>query len=136
MNYYFIETPVKVYCLDVSPFPTAIKPAYDLLHQLYPPGNGRTYFGISYPDRNGGIMYKAATSLAPTDEPPTDVRFSVFTIRAGKYASAIIRDFMKDPTAIRQCFAEMIELPEVARDGYCLEMYLNPNDVQCMVLLQ
>jgi hypothetical protein len=136
MDIITIPQPIIVYCLNVSPFPAAIKPAYDTLHQLYPPGNGRTYFGISWPDGKSGLIYKAATSLADTDGPPTDERFTPFEIRDGRYISSIIRNFMTDTQAIRKCFAEMIARTDIAPDGYCVEMYLNPTDVQCMVPLK
>jgi predicted transcriptional regulator YdeE len=129
-----LENDISVYCLTASSFPAGVKEVYDQLHLLYPPGNGRTYFGISYPDGKGGLVYKAAVKLNETDKAPTG-SFEPFTIRKGRYLSEDIRNFMADVSSIGNTFRKMIEEPGIATDGYCLEMYLNPTDVRCMVLL-
>lgn len=129
-----LENNIRVFCLTATSFPAGIKEVYDKLHLLYPPGNGRTYFGISYPDGKGGLVYKAAVKLNDTDTEP-GAPFEVFNIRKGRYLCEDISNFMADVTSIGKLFGRMIAEPGIAPDGYCLEMYLNPTDVRCMVLL-
>jgi len=134
METFVFDTDIKVYCLTASSFPAGVKEVYDKLHATYPPGNGRTYFGISYPDGKGSIVYKAAVSLNETDKiPPAE--FEPFTIKKGTYLSEDIKNFMSDVQSIGRLFQKMIKQPGIDPNGYCLEMYLNPNDVRCMVRL-
>ncbi len=134
METFVFENDIKVYCLTAKSFPEGIAEVYDTLHTLYPPGNGRTYFGISYPDGKGSLIYKAAVSLNDNDTPPT-APFEPFTIKKGTYLSQDIKNFMDDVQSIGSLFQQMIKDPRIDPNGYCLEMYLNPTDVRCMVKL-
>jgi len=129
-----IEHDITVYCLTATSFPAGIKPVYDKLHELYPPENGRTYFGISWPDVKGSLIYKAAVKLNETDTAPA-APFEPFVISKGTYLSEDITNFMSDTTSIGRLFQQMIQDPRIDPKGYCLEMYLNPTDVRCMVKL-
>lgn len=134
MNNYVFDTDVKVFCITATSFPEGLPAAYGKLHAEYPPENGRTYFGISYPDGNGGLVYKAAVALNETDTPP-GAPYEPFTIRKGTYVGKDIKNFMQDLQSVGTLFRELIALPEIEPNGYCLELYLNPNDVRCMVPL-
>lgn len=129
-----IDNDITVYCLTASSFPAGVKTVYDKLHELFPPENGRTYFGISWPDGKGSLVYKAAVKLNEMDTPP-GAPFESFTIRKGDYFSEDITNFMSDVTGIGRLFQQMIQQPGIDPNGYCLEMYLNPTDVRCMVRL-
>jgi hypothetical protein len=134
METYSFENDITVYCITASSFPAGVSAVYDKLHTLYPPGNGRTYYGISYPDGNGPLVYKAAVSLADKDEIPGQ-DFEPFIIKKGLYKSKVIYNFMQDVQSIGRLFQQMIATPDIDPGGYCLEMYLNPTDVRCMVKL-
>lgn len=129
-----IENDITVYCLTATSFPAGVKAIYDKLHEMYPPEKERTYFGLSWPDGNGSLVYKAAVKLNDTDTPP-DAPFEPFIIRKGDYLSEDIHNFMSDVTSIGRLFQQMIHEPGIDPKGYCLEMYLNPTDVRCMVRL-
>jgi predicted transcriptional regulator YdeE len=132
MDTYIFENDITVYCLTATSFPAGVAAVYNQLHATYPPGNGRTYFGISYPDGKGSLVYKAAVRLNENDAQPSHP-FAPFTIKKGTYNSSIIRNFMSDVQSIGRTFQQMIKDPNIDPNGYCLEMYLNPNDVVCMV---
>ena len=135
MESYVFDNDITVYCLTAKSFPDGLAEIYNQLHALYPPGNGRTYFGISYPDGKGSLVYKAAVSLNETDTTPT-APFKQFTIKKGTYNSEVIRNFMDDVQSIGRTFQQMIKDPNIDPNGYCLEMYLNPTDVRCMVRMK
>lgn len=129
-----IPQDITVYCLTASSFPAGVAEIYDKLHATYPPGNGRTYYGLSWPDGKGSLVYKAAVSLSAGDEIPGSP-FEPFVIKAGRYKSEIIHNFMQDVQSIGRMFQQMIQDSQIDPNGYCLEKYLNPTDVQCMVKL-
>jgi hypothetical protein len=51
---------IKVFYIKADTFPMGIKAAWEKLHRVLSITEGRKFFGISYPDRNGNIVYKAA----------------------------------------------------------------------------
>jgi hypothetical protein len=132
MKTFTITEDIKVHCLTATSFPAGLKAVYDRLHATYPPENGRTYYGISYPDGNGSIVYKAAVKLIQSDGDPGS-GFEPFIIKKGDYIGEEIRDFMSDVQSIGRLFQQLIAQPGIAPDGYCLEIYLNPTDVRCLV---
>lgn len=135
MTTYTFESDLTVYCLTATSFPAGIAEIYDKLHATYPPGNGRTYFGLSWPDGRGSLIYKAAVSLTGEDGIPADPAFERFVIKKGTYLREDILNFMNDVQSIGRLFQHMIKEPGIDPNGYCLEMYLNPKDVRCMVRL-
>ncbi|MCF8450069.1 MAG: hypothetical protein K9G49_09395 [Taibaiella sp.] len=134
METYQINNDIEVYCLTATSFPHGLPEIYGKLHAEYPPEDGRTYFGISYHDGKGSIVYKAAVHLNDTDSKPTD-EYEQFAIKEGTYLSEVIHNYMDNTPAIGMLFQQMIKDSRIDPSGYCLEMYLSPTNVQCMVRL-
>jgi len=132
METYTIEEDIKVLCITASSFPDGVLAAHQKLHILFPPNNKRRYFGISRPDGNRGIVYKAA--VEELEEENSELEH--FTIKKGPYISKLIPDFMQDVSQIGKAFEKMLIDPNIDPNGYCLEMYLNETDVRCMVGIQ
>jgi hypothetical protein len=59
----------------------------------------------------------------------------VFFIKKGAYQSVTILQFMDDLPRIGQTFLQLLAHPNIDPSGYCLEWYLNEQDVRCMVRL-
>lgn len=129
-----ISDDIQVYCLKATSFPGGVSAVYDRLHTEYPPEGGRAYFGISRPAPDGTITYMAAVKLNVADGIPCS-DYVPFTIQKGKYVATDVSNYMTNLPAIGAAFAEMIREPDVAPDGYCVEVYHSPTEVTCMVKL-
>jgi len=92
------------------------------------------YFGISQPNPQGTIIYKAA---AEELEPGEAEKYGCesFTIRKGKYICIDIKNHMSDAASIGNTFQKLIAQPGIDPKGYCLEWYRNYTDpdVKCLV---
>lgn len=117
-------------------FPAGIMAAYEKLHSVLPAEEGRQTYGISHSDDDGNILYWAATNIL--DEKDQEKSgFEPFTIRKGAYASVLVKDFDQDMPLIGRTFEKLLTHPELDdSEGYCLEIYLNEHDVQCLVKLK
>ena len=60
MEKYELIKDINVAYVPATSFPEGIKAAFEKLESLIPPEENRTVFGLSWPDKNGKIMYKAA----------------------------------------------------------------------------
>lgn len=120
--------------IEAKSFPDGIADAHRTLREIVPIEGGRKYFGLSRPENNSGIVYRAAASLLETGE---EKRFGLKTIllQKGRYCVETIRNFPQNPLQIGECFQQLLENPQLDKDGYCVELYLSGNDVQCMVRL-
>ena len=129
-----IPNDIVVCCIRAESFPGGVLAAHQQLHRLIPQKPGRNYYGISYPDVNRTILYKAAVNMLNYDE-PEKLNCETDVIKAGKYYSTILTDFMSDIPAISHIFNQLLHHPDLDPDGYCLEIYINDTDVKLLVKL-
>jgi hypothetical protein len=132
MEKYQLPADISVLYVTATSFPDGVMAAWEKLHSLTPRPKTRKYFGISRPD-HGTIVYKAAVATeedlkAQPDQEP-------FVIPKGTYISTFIPDFMKDPGQIGRCFEELLKVPGLDPQGFCLEIYEGEKDVRCMIRL-
>ncbi len=132
MEKYYLDNDIKVFYVTAGSFPDGVRAAWEKLHSLFAAPLERKYFGISYPDKEGKIIYKAATEERYEGEAEKH-RYETFIIKRGHYSSVLIRDFMKELPAIGKTFQELIADPGIDPQGACVEEYLNSKDVRCMV---
>ena len=131
---YFIDKDTPVLCITASSFPDGVQAVHKKLHSLFPATERRTFYGISYSDKNSNIIYKAATDQL-NEEEATQFNLETFTIRKGKYISEILKDWRKNELSVGKTFKNLLSDPRIDKKGYCLEIYLNENDMRCLVPL-
>ncbi len=129
-----LENGITVMYVTAESFPNGVLAAHQKLHSLIPFSTERKYFGLSRPEGDGGIVYKAAAEVLESGE-AEKLNLETIIIKKGNYISATLHDYMKDLTAIGTTFQQMIARPDIDPKGYCVEWYLSDKDVQCMVRL-
>jgi hypothetical protein len=134
MEYYQLYQDIKTICVTASSFPDGVQAAFKKLHDLIPGSSTRRVFGISRPEGTR-IVYRAAMEQL-NDEEAKKSGLDAFLILKGTYIGVEIPDFMKQITEIGKTFKELLANPDIDQNGFCLEMYLNENDVRCMVKLK
>ena len=134
MDSFTLTEDIDVVCVTAKNFPDDVERAHIHLHVILPEKERRRFFGISWKDQNGKIVYKAAADLMP-HETAEKYELETFRIKKGPYNSFYIKDFMEDPESIGRAFQLLITQHEVDPSGYCLEWYIGDNDVKCMVPL-
>lgn len=132
MEEYILNEDIKVMCITAESFPNGVLAAHQKLHALFPLDEQRRYFGISRPDENWKIIYKAAVEET-TDGEAEKFGVETFTIKKGTFISELVHDFMKDVSQIGKTFEKLLNQPNIDPNGYCLEMYINEADVRLMV---
>jgi len=134
MENFKFENDIRVICRQAASFPEGVLEAHKILHNELPDADQRRFFGISYPDKNEAIIYKAAAE-ALYDNEAEQTGFESFTIKKGNYISEFIANFCDDTSAIGKTFKALLTYPGIDPKGYCLEMYTSDKDVRCMVPL-
>ena len=132
MEIYNLETDIQTLCVTAMSFPEGIAGAFETLYKMLPSIERRKFYGISYQGQNGVIIYKAAVEEAYEGE-ARKCNCETFTIWKGRYMSERINNFMKDIPRIGKTFEALLKDPGIDANGYCLEMYLNNEDMLCMV---
>ncbi len=124
---------IPVISLDAD-FPNGVMAAHMRLHDTLADSEARQYYGLSWSDGKGGLLYKAAASERSPGE-AAEYGFDTFVIKKGVYISETLKNFMDDIPLIGETFQKMLDDPRIDPQGYCLEYYLGEKDMRCMVLL-
>ncbi len=132
MKTFKLEDNIIVHCITASSFPDGIQKAHQTLHSMVPFNESRKYFGLSWPDQNSNIIYKAAVEELVKGE-LSNKQLETITIEKGDYLYTDIPDFMKNTPAIGKAFQEMIRSEHVAPNGFCIEWYLSTDVCRCMI---
>ena len=130
-----LENDLKVFYVTATSFPDGVKEAHEKLHSLIPSSKERKYFGVSRPENNSGIVYRAAAEEMEVGE-AEKLNCNTLVLKKGKYISLTINDFMKDLPSIERAFKQLLTHPGIDPQGYCVEWYLNEKDVKCMIRLK
>ena len=133
MEKYELVKDINVFYVPANSFPEGIKAAFDKLKNIVPQGDNRTVFGLSWPDENGKIMYKASFE---ENHPGEGKRYglSSFIIKKGSYISELVKDFAGNLPQIGGSFQRLLKHPDIDPMGCCVEWYKGA-DVLCMVRL-
>jgi hypothetical protein len=104
------------------------------LLSFLPESNERLLYAISFPNEKNQIIYKAAVEeLFPGEGEQNGCE--TFLIKKGEYWSELLVDWRKDESSVGKTFQRLLKHPELDKNGYCLEIYLNEKDVRCLVPL-
>lgn len=136
MEKYHLPEDISAMYITASSFPDGVLAAHQQLHSLVPrsESDNRKYFGISFPNHEGTIIYKAAAEEL-NDGEAESLGLETYLIKKGEYISIDISDFMNNIPSIGKAFEELIADPHIDPDGACVEWYMNDNDMKCMVRL-
>lgn len=134
MERFVISKDIEVVYLKALHFPMDVPATFEKLNSLLAHNANRKFYGISHPDNTGVIQYKAAAELLP-DETIENSELKKFTIEKGDFVATYIVNHFKDSTSIGKAFEALLRHPQLAPNGYCLEVYKNYTDVDvhCMV---
>lgn len=135
MDNFTIDKNIKTICVTAESFPDGIEEAHMKLHALLPDKERRQFFGISWPGPDGLIIYKAAASEMESGEAER-LNSETYTIKAGPYNSFYITDYRENLDSISRAFDLLTAQHETDPEGFCLEWYINDEDVKCLVPLR
>jgi hypothetical protein len=132
MENYILKEDISVICITATSFPDGVMAAHEKLHALFPFSTERKYYGLSRPDEQHVIIYKAAVEeLTPGEA--EKLNLEKFILKKGEYISIDIINFMNDIPAIGKAFQELLADPRLDPNGICVEWYYNETDVKCMI---
>ncbi len=134
MKKFIVEKDIHLLCVTASSFPEGVQKAHNTLRETVPHVEGRNFYGVSRPNQQGTIVYKAAAEQTYACE-AEQLKYEALTLKKGNYSGKIIRNFHSDARQIGEVFQQLIANPKIDPNGFCVEWYINENDVQCMVRL-
>lgn len=130
MKKYQLDENVPVLCQAVESFPNGITEAFNELAKKLPLANGRSYYGISYMDKAGKIIYKVAAQKTDKDN---SSGFESFVIPKGEYLSEKITHWREHLQDIGPTFDKLMKDPHMDQNVPCIEWYKTNEEMLCLV---
>lgn len=134
MEKYYIDRDISVFYVSATTFPQGVGAAFQKLLSMLPHPNTRLLYAISFPNEKGQIVYRAAVEAAFPGEGEQN-GCETFVIKKGEYWSALLLDWRKDESIVGRTFQQLLQHPQLDKQGYCLEIYPNEKDIRCLVPL-
>jgi hypothetical protein len=122
---------LNIMYVTADTFPEGIMPAFDQLKRLLPDAENRTLFGISKPEHDGTIVYKAG-ALENHQAEAAEYNLKTFVLIKGDYLSELVSDWANNVPAISTTFDKLLDDARLDPAAYCVEWYKGA-DVMCMV---
>lgn len=132
MKKWKLDHDVRLICRKADSFPDGVLAAHDALRSTMGSLKNRIQYGISQPDNDGTICYKAAVSMIEGDN-DLENGLEIFDLKRGNYVGVEITDYMSHLSKIGEAFQELIRLPDIDPAGCCVEVYLSERQLRCMV---
>lgn len=128
---YRLDHDIYIAYIQAKTFPQGIEEAHQALHALVNHKNDRKFFGVSRPENQGAIVYKAGVEEHVSGEFKA-LGLPSFVIATGNYYCIELRDYAKDLQKIGEAFDTLLSQANIDPQGYCVEMY-EGKDVKCIV---
>ncbi|NUN68214.1 MAG: DUF1801 domain-containing protein [Bacteroidetes bacterium] len=113
-------------------FPEGIQEAFDELRKRLPAGDGRMPYGISKPEKDGTIIYRAGVEAATEGEGSAEGLERV-TLRSGTYATVTVSDWQNKIHSLSGIFDGLLQHPQLDPATPCIEVYKSRSELVCMV---
>lgn len=124
----------RVFYVTASSFPDGIPDAHARLQKRVPVSGDRNYFGLSRPEGNGPIVYRAAAEEKFAGE-AEQYQCDTIILKKGMYRAITLQDFRTDPTSITRAFQKILATEGLDPEGYCVEYGNDREEVTCMIRL-
>lgn len=130
MEKYVVNEEVIVFGKQVKSFPKGVKDVFDELVKLL--GYERAYYGISWFDKDGNIIYYATAQEQFKDE-AKQYNYETLTIEKGEYISETIYNWMSKTDCIKDVFGELMKNEKADKTKPCVEWYKSNDEMLCMI---
>lgn len=119
-------------CVTADRFPEGIRKAFDELKRRIPADDHRTPFGISKPEQNGTIVYRAGVEETFSGE-AASCGCETVTLKKGTYLVETITGWQSKIESITTVFESLLADPQLDPETSCIEVYQSQTELHCMV---
>jgi predicted transcriptional regulator YdeE len=128
-----INSNIKVFGINVKTFPAGIGAAFDeLISKTGDAAGTRNYYGISYLNNNGEVIYKAVAAEKIEGE-AEKYGYADSEIEKGEYLCKTLKNWQTQTDCIKDLFHEMMEDKNADRTKPCIEWYKSDDEMLCLV---
>jgi len=135
METYDLKKDLKVFGKEVKTFPQAVKEAFSSLLNMIPDGFKRSYYGLSYMDDKGKMVY-IATAEEKDEGEAEKYNCERYTVEKGEYLAVTLDDWLKKVDCIKDIFHEIMEDDRADKTRPVVEWYKTETEMLCLVRMK
>jgi len=133
MEKIIFENDIKVFGIEVKTFPSGIDEAFkQLIDKTGDAAGAREYYGISYMNDKGRMIYKAVAE-EKYDGEAKEHTYEESAIEKGTYYFEVLKDWRNNTQCIKDIFGEMLKDEHVDKTKPAVEWYKNNEEMLCMI---
>jgi len=123
---------IVVFGVQVKTFPMGIGEAFEKLAGAIPEGRNRPYYGFSWMEKDGSIIYYA---VAAERFPGEAVLYSyhIMEIEKGEYMTVTVKDWQSKTDKLKGIFHDLMEDKKTDNTKPCIEWYKSHDEMLCMM---
>ena len=128
-----LQNDIKTFGLQVKTFPNGIGDAFnELIKKTGDKASERNYYGLSYMDKNGKMIYNAVAEEIQTGE-ALKFGYETFIIESGEYLTEEVKDWQSKTNCIKDVFTEIMKDENINKQKPAVEWYKNDKEMLCML---
>ena len=132
MEKYQVTKDIKTFGIHVKTFPAGIGEAFEKLSKELEKGINRPYYGISWMDDKGSVVYYAnSAEISPGEA--AKYEYETLVIEKGEYYSEPIKNWHSRIDSIKDVFHDMMESGKTDSSKPCIEWYKSHDEMLCMM---
>lgn len=131
MEKYLLKRELKVFGEQVTTFPYGIAETFEKLMKMLG-GFNRSFYGISYMDPTGKIVYYA-TALEINEDEAEKYNCNRLIIEKGEYLTQKIDEWKDKTDCIKDVFTALIKEGCPPKERPAIEWYKNEHELFCMI---
>ena len=132
MEKFTITEDVKTFGVRVRTFPTGIGEAFHKLSKELEKGPDRPWYGISWMDDKGNVVYYAnSAEIVPGES--EKYNYETLVIEKGEYYSEPVKNWRANLECIKDVFHDMMESGKTDSRKPCIEWYKSDDEMLCLI---
>ena len=130
-----VDSDIILITVRAASFPQGIQEAFNELKRRLPDGDERMPYGISKPEKDGTIVYRAGVEILDAAE--ASVRnLKPVVLKKGKYAAETVTEWQNKIHTLSDIFEGLLQHPDLDPFTPCIEVYRSRTELTCMVRLK
>ena len=132
MEKFKIPEDITTFGARVKTFPTGVGEMFDKLSKELEKGVNRPWYGISWMDNKGNVVYYAnSAELFPGEA--EKYKYETLVIEKGEYYSEPVKNWRSNIECIKDVFHDMMKSEKTDNRKPCIEWYKSDDEMLCLI---
>jgi hypothetical protein len=132
MEKFQVKEDINTFGVHVTTFPAGVGEAFEKLSKELENGMHRPWYGISWMDDKGKVVYYAnSAEISPNEA--AKYKYETLLIEKGEYYCEPVKNWRSNLDCIKDVFHDMMESGKTDSNKPCIEWYKSDDEMLCLI---